>query len=96
MQLLGEMANAVEAGTLQLDDSPETDRYVESVISDWCSQEAPDLDAHMRMVGAVFLWALLDKAYGNEAVHETASATGADVALEALKTIAAIWGNKHG
>lgn len=96
--LLDQMVDAVNKGTLQLENTEDTDRYIEHVVSDWCTQQEPDLDAHMQLLGAVFLWALLDATYGNEAdgSEDDKPATGVDVALEALRTIQAIWGVRNG
>ena len=95
--LLDQMVQAAQQGALQVENTDDTDRYIEHVVSDWCTQEEPDLDAHMNMLGAVFLWALLDTTYGNEVEDEDhRPVSGVDLAVEALRTIQAIWGVRHG
>src|SRR5690349_5388197 len=107
-ELMQTMLTQISAGEIAVADTPVTDQLIENTISQWCQLEEPSLNLHLKMLGAVFLWALLDEAYKREAgaasndndapdgeeSDEPRPATAADVAVEAMKTIRSIWG-KH-
>lgn len=93
--LLNEMAAAIKRGEVSLDDSERSDRFIETVVADWCSQAEPDMDSHMSMLGAVFLWALLDKAFPqneNSGPTQRQPVELNELVIEALKTVRSIWG----
>lgn len=97
--LLAAMAESVKRGEIALENSERADRYIETVTSAWCSQAEPSQEAHLDMLGAVFLWALLDAVYLPERAEDEPQALQTaghiDLALEALKTIRAIWGKER-
>ena len=98
-QLLDALRDQIERGEVQLESGAKADRHVERVVSAWCEDAQPDTDAHLRMVGAVFLIALYDELYAADTQDEDTDeeperATAADVAVEVLRTIQSIWGIK--
>lgn len=103
-ELLAGLMQCVKDGEIRIDDSQATDEYIATIVDAWCEQEEPRLDMHMKMSGAIFLWALLDQVYGvDEPSTPGVNATqdpfadimnhpGIVVGLEVLKTVRAIWG----
>lgn len=101
--LLEAMRDSIQRGEVHLEFGAKSDRHVERVITAWCDDDEPDIDQHMRMLGAVFLVALYDELYAADAPSEGEifdadnsapgyGASAADVAVEVLRTIQSIWG----
>lgn len=94
--LLEALRDSIQRGEVQLESGAKSDRFVERVIGAWCEHDEPNTDVHLQMLGAVFLTALYDELYAVEEDEvvgdENGNATAADVAVEVLRTIQAIWG----
>lgn len=62
---------------LRQSNDDEADNLIEDIIGNWESKEEPDLDSHMEVCGAIFLWSLLDQLYG-ESLEESDEDSTAD------------------
>jgi hypothetical protein len=108
MQVLQNMAQAVLNGDLFVADDADADAHIELIVSEWCEQDEPTIDLHMHVLGAIFLWALLDQLYEHETgiqptvatarsktiagVSKNGAPSAGQVTIEVLKTARAIWG----
>lgn len=109
-ELLMSMVQCIQNGEFSLD-VDDCDEVVDSIVEVWCEQQEPDYGNHLKMLSAVFLWALLDQV---EQINVTGEPRGMSfddseldfdkvqyhpgvvITLEMLKTVRSIWGQGDG
>lgn len=100
-QLLEAIVERAQKGDVSIDNSERSERYLASIISEWCETKDPSLDLHLEMLGAVFYEALLDRMWEiNPQSIEQPAHTDArgysvnEVLIEVLRTAQMFLGRK--
>lgn len=106
-ELLAGFLYGLESGelSLELDGAEE---WLEATVDEWCEQEEPNRELHLRMISAVYVWLILDEVYAEDVAEGEAVANdtredprqrvikAVKLSVEVIKTVQAIWGIVNG